>query len=132
MRLDIQEQYVVANAGVGNGAEDWYYVDFLENNAAGSRPNTGIIQVSFAVNDSNDYRFEVFRACNGTPFADGLATAFGNGAPPTREWWFFDDHQFGSQTNDVLWPDTVYIRVFRVQNDNVCNNYQLAIQRADN
>jgi hypothetical protein len=85
------------------------------------------------MNQNTDYRFEVYRTCNGLAFANSLATAFGNGAPPTREWWFFDNHLPGAQyNNNVVWPNKVYIRVFRVQNDNTCNNYQLSIQRANN
>lgn len=125
--------------GIGNGAEDWYSIDFPEAGNPGTRPNTGSIQVSFAMNDGNDYRFEVFSACNGVAFANGLATQYGVGAPPTREWWFFDNHTApidmpvpGLYSDNVEWPTTVYVRVFRVQNDATCNNYQLAIERANN
>jgi hypothetical protein len=125
--------------GIGAGREDWYWVEFPENDAIGERPETGSIQISFAQNDGNDYRFEIYRSCNGVAFDMGLATQFGAGAPPTREWWFFDNHaepldmpEPGQYTDNVAWPDTVYIRVFRVQNDNVCNNYKLAVQRVAN
>jgi hypothetical protein len=118
---------------VGNGAEDWYWLNHDEFDAMGIRPNNGSIQVSFAVNDALDYRFEVYRACNQIEFANGLATQFGAGAPPTREWWFFDNHATGAMyTNNVTWPNRSYIRVFRVANDGTCNNYQLAIQRGTN
>ncbi|PRP93103.1 hypothetical protein ENSA5_45100 [Enhygromyxa salina] len=125
--------------GLGNGREDWYSVDFPESGNPGTRPNTGSIQVSFAMNEGSDYRFEVYRSCNGVAFAGSLATQYGVGAPPTREWWFFDNHTApvdmpipALYTDDVSWPDTVYIRVFRVQNDATCNNYQLSVSRPDN
>lgn len=125
--------------GVGNGREDWFSVDFDENDANGTRPNTGSIRVSFAMNEGLDYRFEVYRSCNGIAFANSLATQYGVGAPPVREWMFFDNHASPLQMPDpakysdsVGWPNKVYIRVFRVQNDNTCNNYQLAIQRTNN
>jgi hypothetical protein len=125
--------------GIGNGREDWYSIDFGENDAVGTRPNTGSARVSFAMNEGTDYRFEVYRTCNGLAFADSLATQHGVGSPPSREWWFFDNHAAPLQMpdplkylNSVTWPNKVYIRVFRVQNDNVCNNYQLNVQRVNN
>ena len=119
--------------GIGGGAEDWYHFDIPENGGGGDRPNSGSVQVSFAVNDGLDYRFEVYRSCGGAAFANSLATSFGQGAPPVQEWWFFDDHVFEpGYTDNVAWPSTVYIRVFRVQNDGTCNDYQLQAQRVSN
>jgi hypothetical protein len=122
--------------GIGNGAEDWYSVEFPDFGNPGVRPLTGSIRVDFAINDNNDYRFEVFRSCAGLAWANGLATQFGAGAPPAREWWFFDNHQAPAQMpspepyqDNVAWPSLVYIRVFRVQNDNTCNTYRLRVQR---
>jgi hypothetical protein len=117
---------------IGNGREDWFSVNFDENDAAGIRPNTGSIRVSFALNEGNDYRFEVYRSCQGVAFAGNLATQHGVGSPPSREWWFFDNHVAPTPMNNVAWPNKAYIRVFRVQNDNTCNNYQLSISRVDN
>lgn len=125
--------------GIGPGAEDWYWVEFPEPGNPGTRPNTGSIRVSFQQNDNLDYRFQVFRTCNSVPFDSGLATQFGAGAPPTREWWFFDNHPApvnmpvpAQYTDNVAWPTKVFIRVFRVQNDKVCNSYRLQIQRVAN
>jgi hypothetical protein len=125
--------------GIGNGAEDWYWVEFPEGGNPGVRPNTGSIQISFAQNDGLDYRFQVFRTCNSVPFDSGLATQYGAGAPPAREWWFFDNHVAAVNMpvpalykDNVVWPTTVYIRVFRVQNDKTCNNYRLSVQRIAN
>lgn len=125
--------------GIGAGAEDWYWVEFPEGGNPGTRPQTGQIRVDFAQNDGNDYRFEVFRTCNGLAWSGGLATQYGAGAPPAREWWFFDNHTApvnmpvpAKYTNNVTWPSQVYIRVFRVQNDATCNSYQLSIQRVAN
>ena len=120
---------------LGNGAEDWYWIGFPENMGLGVRPNTGIIKIDFAQNDGNDYRFEVYRTCEGIAFGDDLATQFGAGAPPAREWWFFDSHAmaFANQwTVTVAWPEIVYVRVFRVQNPGVCNQYKLRVQRESN
>ncbi len=125
--------------GIGAGAEDWFSVEFPEAGNPGTRPNTGSIRVDFAVNTNNDYRFQVFRTCNSVAFDSGLATQFGGGAPPAREWWFFDNHAApvdmpvpALYDDDVNWPSKVYIRVFRVQNDKTCNDYQLRIQRVSN
>lgn len=125
--------------GIGSGAEDWYSIDFPPGGNPGVRPNTGSIQVDFIQNDGTDYRFQVFRSCNAVPFDQGLATQFGAGAPPTREWWFFDNHVAAVNMpvpalyqDNIAWPNKVYVRVFRVQNDEVCNSYKLRIQRVSN
>jgi hypothetical protein len=121
----------IIDNGIGNGNEDWYRVQFPEAAAIGTRPNTGSIRVDFAVNNNNDYRFQVFRTCGGVAWSGGLATQFGSGAPPAREWWFFDNHAT-SAVNNIAWPEQVYIRVFRVQNTATCNTYQLRVQRVSN
>ncbi len=125
--------------GKGAGREDWYSIDFAENDANGVRPKTGSIQLSFNQNDGNDYRFEVYHTCEAAAFQNSLATQFGAGAPPASEWWFFDSHAAAIDLvvpalyqDNVDWPDTVYIRVFRVQNDNTCNNYRLQVSRISN
>ncbi len=121
--------------GPGNGMEDWFMVDFPEAMAMGARPNTGNIVVTFAVNPGDpsnpDYRFEVYRACDGAAFGGGLANQFGAGAPPARE-WTFNDSGMGANANyksDVPWPEKVFIRVFRVNNTGSCSEYSLQVSR---
>ncbi|MCA9699400.1 MAG: hypothetical protein KC431_17880, partial [Myxococcales bacterium] len=129
--------------GFEGGREDWYSVDFPAEGNPGARPNTGSIQVDFAQNDGGDYRFEVYRTCDGEVFGgpygnnhNALVKTFGAGAPPTLEWWFYDYHpdiaEWPDPVNPVAWPSKVYIRVFRVQNGNTCNAYRLRIQRIPN
>lgn len=121
--------------GVGNGAEDWYSIEFPEAMATGKRPFAGIIQVTFAKNDGDDYRFEVYRDCNTQAFSASLATQFGAGAPPAKEWWFLDtpmDPNAPAYSNTVTWPNKVYVRVFRTKNDKTCNSYQLSVKRVAN
>ena len=121
--------------GVGNGAEDWYTIEFPEMMANGKRPFAGIIQVTFAKNDGDDYRFEVYRTCGTQAFSSGIATAFGAGAPPAKEWWFIDtpmDPNSAQYSNTVPWPNKVYVRVFRTKNDKTCNAYQLSVKRVAN
>ncbi len=125
--------------GPGMGLEDWYSVDFPEAMAQGVRPNAGNIVVSFSSNPGDpanpDYRIEVFRACNGAAFDMSLATQFGPGAPPAREWSFFDNHPNPGNPmykNDVVWPERVYIRVIRTNNSGVCGEYTLNIARTAN
>jgi len=124
--------------GPGNGLEDWFSVEFPEAMAQGARPNTGNIVVTFAVNPGDpanpDYRFEVYRACDGAAFGGGLANQFGAGAPPAREWTFNDS---GSTANpnyksDIAWPNKVFIRVFRVNNTGSCSEYTLQVSRTPN
>ena len=114
--------------GMGGGREDWYRVQFPLAAANGPRPFAGSIRVDFAVNTDNAYRFQVFRSCNAVPFNAGLATQFGVGAPPAREWWFFDSHAT-SQQNNIAWPEEVYVRVIRISHDATCSPYQLRILR---
>ena len=118
--------------GVGNGAEDWYWVEFPEQMANGTRPNAGINKIYFAQNDGSDYRFELYRECGGDAWAGSLAKEFGDGAPPALEWWFQDSQAYNAKySNQVTWPGKVYVRVFRVQNDNTCSSYQLKVERAN-
>ena len=128
--------------GPGNGMEDWFSVQFPEAMAQGARPFAGNITINFAVNPGDpanpDYRLEVYRTCAGKPFEGGLATQFGAGAPPAREWTFFDTPNPGNpnpNTNyksDVPWPEKVYVRVTRVNNSGTCGEYTLQVQRLPN
>lgn len=130
--------------GKGAGREDWYWVEFPEMNG-GVRPTNGQIQVDFQLNEGpgmGDYRFEVYRDCDGTAWAQDLAANQTN--PPALEWWFFDifntqdinpgpPPQFDSVfTKQVNWPNKVYIRVFRVNSPNTCSAYRLGVRRVDN
>jgi hypothetical protein len=117
--------------GPGNGAEDWYQVDFpIDMN--NPRPFGGMATINFDVNSNNDYRFEVFRDCGAQPYGQGLASEFGPNSPPLTE-WSFNDLDLGEEQaayiDNVLWPTTVWIRVFRFQNDGECSTYQLQVMR---
>lgn len=118
--------------GLGNGQEDWYQIEFPIVPAA-ARPGAGTPTVSFAVNSDDDYRFEVYRDCGAEAYGQGLASEFGSNAPPLTEWSFNDvDPGMFEQLEYmemVSWPGTVWVRVFRFQNDGTCNNYQLQINR---
>lgn len=125
--------------GPGNGMEDWFVVQFPEAMAQGVRPNAGNIVVTFAVNPGDaanpDYRLEVYRDCNGKAFDLGLATQYGPGAPPAREWSFNDNHPDPGNPNyknDIPWPEKVYVRVIRVNNSGSCSQYTLQVSRTPN
>jgi hypothetical protein len=117
--------------GQGNAAEDWYQVDFPLD-MINPRPTGGMATINFAVNDGNDYRFEVFRDCGAQPYGQGLASEFGANAPPLLE-WSFNDIDLGEEqalyVDNVIWPTTVWVRVFRFQNDDTCSTYQLQVLR---
>lgn len=129
---------VIGFNGPGPGLEDWFSVDFPEAMAQGARPNTGNIVVTFAVNPGDpsnpDYRFEVYRTCDGAAFGGGLANQFGAGAPPAREWTFNDGGATANPNykSDVPWPEKVFIRVFRVNNSGSCSEYTLQVSRPPN
>ena len=128
--------------GPGMGMEDWYSITFPEAMAMGARPNTGNVVVTFAINPGDpanpDYRLEVYRTCGGPAFEGGLATQFGAGAPPAREWTFVDTPNPGNPMpnpnakNDVAWPEKVYVRVIRVNNSGTCGEYSLQVSRLPN
>jgi hypothetical protein len=118
--------------GLGNGEEDWYQIEFPIIPAA-ARPSAGTPSISFAVNADDDYRFEIYRDCGAEAYGQGLASEFGSNAPPLTEWSFNDvDPGMFEQLEYmemVAWPATVWVRVFRFQNDGVCSDYQLQINR---
>ena len=112
--------------GLGNG--DWYQVQFPMD--VNMRPLGGTPSISFAVNDGGNYRFEAYRDCGEQPNGQGLASEFGAGAPPLTEWSFFDLTSADEQAmyvNNVLWPSSMWIRVFRFQNAGECDTYQLQV-----
>ena len=114
--------------GIGDGAEDWYQFDF----PAGARPNAGTAKISFVANENNDYRFEIYRDCGSPAYGMGLASEFGADAPPLTEWSFHDIQSMEEQVeyiDNTTWPTTVWVRVFRFQNDGECGNYQLMVER---
>jgi len=117
--------------GPGNGEEDWYRLDFPIDNA-NQRPLAGTIELSFALNEGGDYRFEIFRDCGAQPYGQGLAAEFGTSAPPLLEWTFNDlppDPEQDAPIHNVMWPTSVWVRVFRFQNDEACSSYQLQAVR---
>jgi hypothetical protein len=119
------------NNGPGAGNEDWYRFDFPLN-AANPRPNAGTITLDFAINESSDYRFEIYRDCGSQVFGQGLAAEFGSNAPPLTEWTFNDlapDPEQDAYADNVLWPTMVWVRVFRFQNNGACTKYKLQLSR---
>ncbi len=117
--------------GPGNGAEDWYRIDFPLD-ANNPRPAAGTITLDFAVNQGGDYRFELYRDCGAAAYGQGLASEFGSNAPPLLEWTFNDLDDGLEQAmylENVPWPTTVWVRVIRFQNDGECSNYQLQVTR---
>jgi hypothetical protein len=117
--------------GQGNGAEDWYQVDFPID-MANPRPVGGMATINFASNEGGDYRFEIFRDCGAQAYGQGLASEFGPSSPPLLE-WSFNDIDLGEEqaayVDNVIWPTTVWVRVVRFQNDGECSSYQLQVLR---
>ena len=118
--------------GIGNGAEDWYRFDFGVT-PQDPRPGAGTATISFALNDGGDYRFELYRDCGAQAYGQGLAADFGTNAPPLEEWTFNDLDPGPNEQLEymemVLWPTSVWVRVFRVTNDGSCGQYQLEVTR---
>ncbi|KIG14888.1 Ccs1/ResB-related putative cytochrome C-type biogenesis protein [Enhygromyxa salina] len=116
--------------GQGNGAEDWYQVDFPL--MPDTRPMAGTAVIEFAENGNDDYRFEVYRDCGAQAYGQGLAAEFGASAPPLSEWSFSDlnpDMEQLEYMDNIPWPTTVWVRVFRFQNNPMCTTYQLQVSR---
>ncbi|PRQ07721.1 hypothetical protein [Enhygromyxa salina] len=116
--------------GQGNGAEDWYQVDFPLD--PGTRPMAGTAMIQFLTNENDDYRFEVYRDCGAQAYGQGLAAEFGASAPPLTEWSFSDlnpDMEQLEYMDNFPWPTTVWVRVFRFKDSPTCTGYQLQVQR---
>lgn len=118
--------------GLGNGAEDWYQFEFPID-PANPRPTAGTPTITLALNENSDYRFEVYRDCGAEAYGQGLAADFGSNAPPLDEWSFNDIDPGGVEQLEYMelvpWPSTVWVRVFRFQNDGDCTGYQLLVTR---
>jgi len=116
---------------------DWYDVTFQPPTRAGSADAAAGIKIDFALNDNDDYRFEVYTSCGaplspwegfGSPAPEFTLT----GATPYANEWTFDDigtalGNPGITTDNVAWPTQVFVRVFRHQNNGVCSAYRLRV-----
>ncbi len=111
------------------GVADWFQVSF----PAVNRPGGGTPSISFAQNDDDAFRFDIFSdmACGGTPASCGEGGE-SNQATNLLEYTYTDDQPDCCAPPDdsmVSWPGTVFIRVFRIDEGETCAAYQLILQR---
>lgn len=120
---------VVGNVPVENNF-DWYQVSFPSE---GARPGEGTPTISFAINEGDQFVFDVLTdQCGAGGMPCGNAGAPEGLAEGLTEFTFIDDDP-GCCTEPmhalVSWPDLVYIRVYRTTQGSSCSAYQLQVSR---
>lgn len=119
---------VVGNVPVENNF-DWYQVSFPTE----ARPGDGTPTISFAINEGEQFVFDVLTdQCGAGGMACGNAGAPDGIAEGLTEFTFVDDDP-GCCTEPmhalVPWPDLVYVRVYRTSAGSSCAAYQLQVSR---
>lgn len=119
---------VVGNVPVENNF-DWYQVSFPSE----TRPGEGTPTISFAINEGEQFVFDVLTdQCGAGGMPCGNAGAPEGLAEGLTEFTFVDDDP-GCCTEPmhalVSWPDLVYIRVYRTSQGSSCAAYQLQVSR---
>ena len=119
---------VVGNVPVENNF-DWYQVSFPTE----SRPGEGSPTISFAINEGEQFVFDVLTTqCGAGGMPCGNAGAPTGTAEGLSEFTFVDDDP-GCCTEPmhalVPWPDVVYVRVYRTSPGSSCAAYQLQVSR---
>ena len=108
--------------------EDWVHAHFPENTGRG--PGLGSPEIKFTAtgNPGNNYRFDVYVNCAGAQGPCGTGTHTANVA-----WDFTDNVSSGpnqfSSAHTVAWPANIYIRVYRTNAGNNCDQYELQFTR---
>ncbi|MGE3636054.1 MAG: hypothetical protein AB7P00_39495 [Sandaracinaceae bacterium] len=106
------------------GGSEWYQVSFpMSTGTFGG----GTPTISFTVNDGNEFRFDIVGgSCTGSnPWCGGQASL--------TSWSIVDNvstpgvNQF--TTRSEAWPDTIWVRVYRVTGGESCANFTLSITR---
>ncbi len=119
---------VVGNVPVENNF-DWYQVSF----PAETRPGEGTPTISFAINEGEQFVFDVLTdQCGAGGMPCGNAGAPEGLAEGLTDFSFVDDDP-GCCTEPmhalVPWPDLVYVRVYRTSQGSSCAAYQLQVSR---
>lgn len=119
---------VVGNVPVENNF-DWYQVSFPTD----ARPGEGTPTISFAINEGEQFVFDVLTdQCGAGGMACGNAGAPEGIAEGLTEFSFVDDDPgCCTEPMDALvpWPDLVYVRVYRTSAGSSCAAYQLQVSR---
>ncbi|GEM_PF-3383157 len=105
---------------------DWVHAHFPDN---GRGPGNGapVIKFTASGNPGNNYRFDVFRNCSGNAFNCGTGSSTGN-----TQWSYEDNQSSGTNrynSNGNSWPSNIYVRVFRINGGNNCDDYTLEFGR---
>ncbi len=118
-------------------AYDWYAVSFAPSGRRAGTPGVtpgtagaGWPSISLA---GAAFRFEAFVGTCASP-VDTPCNYVGDTRSSLSSWNFNDGNDSGAgdrgyQTNDVAWPDTVYVRVHRVSATATCDSYTLTAGR---
>ena len=102
----------------GPSDEHWYQVNYPTD-------GVGAPTITFAVNTGGVYKFDV--KANACATVAGCGTGNANAATTYR---FIDDTTSTAfRTRNVVWPGTVFVRVYRTNGGNTCGTYQLRFAR---
>jgi hypothetical protein len=111
------------------GGADWFAITLNPNNNF-FQHGVGTPTIQFARNDNMAFRFEVrTSACPGAVLGCGTGSSTATGL---TNWSFNDTCTAGDlncSTRDVLWPSSIYVRVFRITPGASCDHYQLRVTR---
>lgn len=125
---DTMKMGVVGNVPVENNF-DWYQVSF----PAETRPGEGTPTISFAINEGEQFVFDVVTdQCGAGGMPCGNAGAPDGLAEGLTDFSFVDDDPgCCTEPMDALvpWPELVYIRVYRTSQGSSCAAYQLQVSR---
>ena len=100
----------------GTAPADWYVVSF----PAASRPGSGKPTILMTRNDGGDYLFDILPGCASSAVCGGAVQ------------WDLSDNADSTGTygvNSTAWPSTVYVKVYRVSNNQRCGKYQITVSR---
>jgi len=100
------------------GSEDWVLVHF----PAASRPGAGTPKVELTLNEGDAFAFDVRKgSCDADPVCLGdTLWEFEDNASPAGDGAY--------STNNISWPEDVYLRVYRTDGDD-CADYGLTFTR---
>ena len=120
---------VVGNVPTEDGL-DWYQVSFP---LADVRPGMGTPTISFAINEGEEFAFDVvYDQCGNEGMPCGMGGDGAGLAVGLTDWTFVDDDPgcCSAPTDSMVpWPSTVYIRVYRTTTGSSCGAYQLQASR---
>ncbi len=112
--------------------EHWYTLQFTL--VGGQRPGAGTPTIVFDENTNEAFGFDVILGACGNAPADCLEE--GGSATGIQQWEFMDIPIDGLtmmpgyiEMQESEWPETVFVRVYRIDDGDTCETYKLSAKR---